>query len=306
MRALPGDTLAMYGTESVRVKGLIADATSYVHVVDRDGEVTGVPLPRVKTTTPAPGAVGEPPDRASYWPGLAWDPSHDRLYVAHADKAEITAVDVAKARVAVEAPIRPRRSPAEALAAWLVPTAEAKGPMPGGERQALVSPDGATMYVTGSRTDLTRLGQDRWHERRTPYGVSVISTDNFTERNRVEGMFEAVAQSRDGTRFLATGRTWEGELGGTDWTGSYNGLTLFKAPGLDVVAHLWPEADVGVFGFSADGTHAYVVWCQRPTLEEVSGTLASIDIASGAVVAERRVPSCSPTVLAPVGSQGQS
>ncbi|MGH2690268.1 MAG: hypothetical protein ACRDKW_15895, partial [Actinomycetota bacterium] len=45
MRALPDGTLAVYGTESVRVEGLVADATSYVHVVHRDGGMTEVALP---------------------------------------------------------------------------------------------------------------------------------------------------------------------------------------------------------------------------------------------------------------------
>jgi hypothetical protein len=303
MRALPGGALAVYGTESVRVDGLVADATSYVDVVEGDGAMKRVALARVKTTTPQPGAVGDPPDRAAYWPGLAWDTSHDRLYIAHSDNTAITAVDLTKGVVALEAPIRPRRSLAAAIGAWFVPPAEAKGAPPGGERQAVVSPDGDMMYVTGSRTELTRLGPERWIERRTPYGVSAVATDGLTERSRADGMFEAAHLSPDGTRLLATGRTWEVEFGGTDSTISYNGLTLFEAPELDVVAHLWPEADAWVLGFSGDGNLAYAVWCERPTLKEVTGTLASIDIASGAVVAERPVPTCAPRLLAPFGPQ---
>jgi hypothetical protein len=57
----------------------------------------------------------------------------------------------------------------------------------------------------------------------------------------------------------------------------------------------------GFLDFSGDGTRAYVAWCERPTLEAVPGTLASIDIASGAEVAERAVPTCAPRLLAPFG-----
>jgi hypothetical protein len=44
-------------------------------------------------------------------------------------------------------------------------------------------------------------------------------------------MFEAVNLSPDGSRLLAIGRSWTGEVGGTDWTIPYNGLTLFETPG---------------------------------------------------------------------------
>jgi hypothetical protein len=112
-------------------------------------------------------------------------------------------------------------------------------------------------------------------------------------------MFEAVNLSPDGSRLLAIGRSWTGEVGGTDWTISYNGLTLFETPG-------WRSSHISgrkpTPGF-------WVLRGRNPCLRRLvraahagSGDRnASIDIDSGAVVAEGAVPTCAPRLLAPFG-----
>jgi hypothetical protein len=312
-----GSRLAIYGVPTDA--NYLADDVPRVLLVDlvaghlvADVRLDGVTAGQIQLETAGPD---EPPYRF-YLPGLAWDLEHDLLYVVHADTDEITVVDLAQGEISRQATVHPRYTLLERLGNWLVPVAAAKGSVPGTEKRAVLSPDGTRLYVAGLRSEMTRREDDQewiWHEvpsglqigsgqrhrvKRTgewiwhevPLGLQVIATGDLAELGRVDLAVSDLALSPDG-RWLLLASTQEVTQadGGIEHVG--RGLYLFDAQQLQEVAHLAPEVEFRLNGFSPDGRYAYVSTSASDWQGDRYGnwrvTLHVLDLETGRFVAER-------------------
>lgn len=300
MRLLPGGTatgerLAIYGLP-IGAENLVGGVPHVLFVDLAAGALAGdVPLQgvtagqfRVKTAE-----EGENPYRMVR-PGLAWDLERSLLYVVHGDEDRVTMVDLEEAEVRRQVDIQPRQSFLERILGWGAGVAEAKVMPPGANKQAVLTPDGSHLYVTGlHREMLPAAEEDGWNWQETPLGLQVISTGDLTEAQQLDLPVNELALSPDGRWLLLKG--------GYDATGPdgdiervKRGLYVVDASRVEVTAHLLPEQEVYLQGFSADGRRAYVSTGYSEWLGDRYGnwtvTLHLLDLQTGRLVAEREFP----------------
>jgi hypothetical protein len=130
-----------------------------------------------------------------------------------------------------------------------------------------------------------------WNE--TPLGLEVIATDDLAQVQRLDLPVNGLALSPYGRWLLlkgaydATGPDGEIER-------IKEGLYLVDTESMAVSAHLLPEQEVYLQGFSADGGHAYVSTGSSEWLGDHYGnwtvTLHLLDLQAGRFVAEREFP----------------
>jgi hypothetical protein len=200
----------------------------------------------------------------------------ERVFIVHAHENVVTEVDLAtgtaeKHELATETSILDR------FLAWLVPPAMAKGPSAGVTRHAVLSPDGATLYLSGYREEVTVDSDGVTHETTTPMGVEVIDTETWTVNETIDLPVATVTLSPDGATLLGSGYTGAGtSSGGYLFSGS--GTYLISTRDLDF-SHIdqgyeW-DTDVQ---FSRDGDHAYLVGWDH------TGVIEVLDLSSGQIV----------------------
>ena len=122
---------------------------------------------------------------------------------------------------------------------------------PGVVRQAVVSPDGGRLYVTGWRNEVvSKNGNVDWGQ--MPLGLSVIRLDTFTEERHLDLPVSQVAVSPDGRRLLLAGYRKDPR---GDQQGS--GLYVLDATNLNQLASLEAGTIFAIEGFGPSGL-AYV------------------------------------------------
>lgn len=184
-------------------------------------------------------------------PGVAWDLTRDLLYVVEPAGERVTVVDLAAGKVKQRAEIGAR--------SWLERLGLEKGAAAkmtaGTRRQAVLSPDGARLYVTGSRDEVSKADDGNWVWRSIPLGLTVIDTAGLRQVGRLDLPVSDLALAPDGRKLL---------LWGADFACEYNcrrnghGVYLVEAERLKEQAHLLPENDSAFLGFSPDGRFAYL------------------------------------------------
>ena len=134
------------------------------------------------------------------------------LYIVHADADRLTAVDL-KAHTLDMVKIDTARSWLERLLALTADTAQAKGPLVGASKAAVLTPDGGRLYVVGHRMDSTRAANGDWQFREDFLGLQVIDVGSGRQVAHRESQATGVKLSADGGTLLLEG--W-GEAG--RWT----------------------------------------------------------------------------------------
>jgi len=236
-----------------------SDSRSTVHVLVADllaeRMVVDLPLPGLR----ADFMYGPPRQDASQAiPGFAWDSARERLYIAHADAARVTVVDLAGGAVLAEAEVG-------------VPVAEL-GEQPGHRwRWAEVSPDGTRLYTAGNESLAASSAV-------TPFGLSVIDTATLSEVGRIEGV-DGVQLSPDG-RWLLWSVPSMFAPGPTD---DVQRVALMDTAQVGLVNLLGDRSAAYPLGFSLDSSHVYLH-------RAGSNVVVAYALPSLAQTGERRLP----------------
>ncbi len=152
--------------------------------------------------------ISSPEDapRGLYWtPAVVFAPDASALHVAHADAGKLTTVDLVNRRVQT-LDIRP---PQTWLERWIervlslfAQSAQAKVPFAGANRQALPSPDGSRLYLSGTRYVIGEAdGQVRVQAE--PLGVQLVDAATGHLLAQTEQPISVLALAQDGRRLLA-------------------------------------------------------------------------------------------------------
>ena len=290
-----GKQLAIYGIPT-DPNNLVED-TPHVLLIDLAAGNIAADIPLEGVTAGQfrvqAAAENEPPYRMVR-PGLAWDLERDLLYVMHAEEEKVTVVDLVKAEVSRQTDIRVQQTLLDRFLSLGVQVAEAKV-VPGTDKQAVLDPGGKILYTVGlHREMLPAEDGDGWVYQETPLGLQVIAAEKLTEVQRLDLPVTDLALSPDGQwLLLRSAYDTTGPDGGLEHV--HHGLYLVDTTSLvAVAAHLMPESEVHLQGFSPDGRHAYV---STATSEwpgdhygNWHGTLHVLDLQSGQFVAERAFP----------------
>ena len=144
--------------------------------------------------------------RGLYWtPGVAFAPDASALYIVHADAEKLTTVDLVNRGIHT-LDIRP---PQTWLEQWIervlslfAQSAQAKVPFAGADRQALLSPDGSRLYLSGTRYV---IGEADGHVRveSTPLGVQLVDAATGHLLAQTEQPISVLALAPDGRHLLA-------------------------------------------------------------------------------------------------------
>lgn len=216
--ALPGGRMAMVVVERPRQGPTLARVVVADLLVER--LVVDLPLPDLQIDVFRSGEAG-----SSSQPGIAWDTTRERLYVAHADRSRVTVVDLATATVAAEADVG-------------TPVPDAGAEMVQRRRWAEISPDGTRLYTSGgAHLPASEIDQ--------PFGLSVIDTATLTEVGRIEGVSSPARLSPDGRWLLWTPESGNAAIVGTEIFGL---VTLFGGG----------EGPAYPLGFSRDSAYVYL------------------------------------------------
>ncbi len=235
---------------------------------------------------------------ADYWPGVAVSPDGGRYYVVHADDDRMTVVDLRSLQVERSVAVSRRRSLLERLGSTLldliVESAAAKGG-PFVRKEALVSPDGRWLYVTGSSSDLCTGERAVPCETDKPAGLKIIDTKSLQEVRREDGI-GSIALSPDGRWVLGTGWWYVAEGDSTFMTLEGQGLTIIDARSHRVVARIGPEVAFQQMSVSADGRYVHLM-SEGPGLrdamrnkyrcEQACWMLSVVDLEVQEIVSER-------------------
>ncbi|MEX0865633.1 MAG: hypothetical protein WD269_12305 [Acidimicrobiia bacterium] len=137
-------------------------------------EVTGVIHGHAEL---APEAIRDPAwPYGEVEPAIAFDETHSRLFVVHADGAGLTAVDLLEGTTEVADFAEPPGFWTSVMS-WLIPPAQAKGSEPSARLSAWLNADGTELLVTGEAGDAWRDEEKKLHTTRTALGLMVVDTE---------------------------------------------------------------------------------------------------------------------------------
>jgi DNA-binding beta-propeller fold protein YncE len=166
------------------------------------------------------------PDSGMYlYPGLAFAPDRDALYVIHPDQDELTIVDFAAQKVDT-LEVRTPLTLLERLLTMTAGVARAKIAQ-GTTQRAVISPDGQFLYVVGRQNTVQQDDQGNWQINANPLGLQAIRTFDGARLAHVDTQADDLTISPDG-RFLYLSSWAEGN----PWT------DVFDTSNQDVIARL--------------------------------------------------------------------
>lgn len=296
-----GSRLYLFAFEQSDPTAFMVRGDPYLVAVDAD---TG----EIKERVTLPGVlVGqrheEGPDGefyATYLPARAMSPDSSRYYVVHPDTDRVTIVDLESMRLERTVEVAKRKSPLERLASGIlglfVRIAEAKGGLYM-SKQALVSPDGHWLYITGVEDGAPDIAPNG----RKPLGLKVVDTQTMDVVYEEEGI-DNIALSPDGRWLFGTGWAYEyTQVSANEYrTDDYEGwgLKVIDARSPALVAHINPDGIYQQMAVSADGRYVYVM-SEGPGYEEAAlnqgrcstpcQLLNVFEVDSRRVVAERQI-----------------
>ena len=145
------------------------------------------------------------PGQAIYlYPGLAFAPDSDVLYVVHADEDKLTVVDFAAQKVTT-LDIKPQLSWFERLLSLGAIDAHAKV-AEGTRKDAAISPDGKFLYVVGQRSELGETTGNETQVNNIPLGLQIVRTSDGSRVALYDTDAQELSISADG-RYLYL-RSW--------------------------------------------------------------------------------------------------
>jgi hypothetical protein len=161
-------------------------------------------------------------------PGLAFAPDRDVLYVVHASGELLTTVDFSARQVAT-LEIKDQMSWLERLLSLGAGRARAKV-AEGTYLNAVISPDGRSLYVVGQSSSLLDNDGDKWEILDTPYGLHVIDTATGIRRRWHQSAATDLSISADGSNLYLS--AWDENL---PWTEVFDTATQKVVKRLDAL-----------------------------------------------------------------------
>ncbi len=232
------------------------------------GDVRDIPLPGVRMGTVDEVDIGQ--DWLGYVnviPTVVWDGERSRALVVNGDRLVVTEVDLKTGQV-LDHPYSAH--------GW-----SAEPPSGGATASAVLSPDGARLYVARSES-WYQTGEDTWTRTTTSKGIVVIDTSSWEVIHQLEEPMATVALSPGGQHLLAWGFQ---QIEGNEGSSMQSEPTLLIDPmTLDVRFRLGPpnEGSFSSFGsFDAASQLAYVTWWDNISHLEI------VDLETGAVLGTR-------------------
>ncbi len=137
------------------------------------------------------------------FPGLAFAPDRDSLYVVHPDEDKLTTVDFAAQKVDT-AEIRPQLSWFERLLSLTSGVAHAKI-AEGTSKHAVISPDGRFLYIVGQRSDLVKTKDDEWQVNVNPLGLQIVRAEDGSRLANYDTEAQELSISADGQHLYLRG-----------------------------------------------------------------------------------------------------
>ncbi len=294
-----GKTLYLFAFDQSDPTAFMVRGDPFLVAVDADtGEIRG------RATLPGV-LVGqrheEGPDGefyAIYSPALAMSPDGTRYYVVHPDTDRVTIVNLENMTVDPSLEVAKRKSLLGRLASGvlglLVSSAEAKGGL-NASKQALVSPDGRWLYITGvedAAPDIPPNG-------RKPLGLKVVDTQTMDVVYEEDGI-GSIALSPDGRWLFGTGWAYEyTQVSANEYmTDDYQGwgLKVIDARSPQLVDHIKPDGIYQQMVVGDDGRYVYLL-SEGPGIREAASNqglcstpcqlVSVLDVDSRRVVGER-------------------
>lgn len=151
------------------------------------------------------------------FPGLAFAPDQDVLYVVHPDEDKLTTVDFDAQKVSTVV-IQPQLSWIEKLLSLTAGVAHAKI-AEGTSKQMVISPDGQFLYIVGQRNDLIEDKDGNWQVIENPLGLQIVRAKDGSQLTTYHTEAGELSISPDGRYLYLRG------LGGKDikyWTQIYD------------------------------------------------------------------------------------
>ena len=277
MRLLTRDRVAVFGTPVVFDED-VADSARWPRVF-----VIDVVSGRLERDIEIPGLVaghqwnGDSVGSFAH-PGMGWDLSAERLYLIHADRVEVTVVDLGLGEVIDELEISLPSSWAERVTLWVVPAAQAKL-QEGSRYNVRIDPEGKRLYISGVRWEL--VTNDRGEvidEQQVPWGLTVLDLPTLDVVSHLQLPVSDVEISPNGNHLLLSGVS-DGRV--VDNEPEESGLYVLDADTLKERGHLWAGTIPWIHTFSDEGQTVYVtIWDQH-------SRLIRLDLAGLEILAER-------------------
>lgn len=131
-----------------------------------------------------------------------WTEDGDRFILVEAARDIVTEVDLATLE-AVEHSFTPPTAVLDQFWAFFTPVAKAKGPVSGVTRQAVLAPDGQTMFIATSVTK-TEVEESSWETTRSPKDLMVLDMNTW-DISILDIAVDTLDESPDGRHLLAHG-----------------------------------------------------------------------------------------------------
>lgn len=198
LAVLDDQRLGLFG--SYPEGGVVSGDVSVMVVDITSQSVQEIKLPTIKT-----GIIGEVESSFSFpvfeimEPAVVWDSDNERALVVEATRDVVTEIDLNTGAVTEHTWEIPEAF-LTSLFMWLTPPAQAKGPSVGTRRDAILSPDGRSLYVATAVSTLEETAS-----KAVPQNLIAIDTETW----QIAGVFEATADtlyaSPDGVHLFAQG-----------------------------------------------------------------------------------------------------
>jgi DNA-binding beta-propeller fold protein YncE len=153
-------------------------------ILSKDGNVVATP------------DLTQPGSAIYLYPGLAFAPDSNILYVVHADEDRLTVVDFAAQKVTT-LNIKPQLSWIGRLLSLGAIDAYAKV-AEGTRKSAVISPDGKFLYIVGQRSELTGTSGNEIQMNNIPLGLQIVRTSDGSRVAHYDTDAQELSISADG------------------------------------------------------------------------------------------------------------
>jgi WD40 repeat protein len=164
--------------------------------------------------------ITQPGQAIYYFPGLAFAPEKDTLYVVHASEEVLTTVDFSKHQVS-SVEIEPQLSWMDQLLSLTASIAHAKV-AEGTTKHVAISPDGETLYIVGQNNELGEQEGNVWNIIENPLGLEIVRAKDGSRVARYDTEASDISISYDGSYLFLQG--WNQEQNSA-WTQIFNART---------------------------------------------------------------------------------
>ncbi len=285
--AVAGPRIAVYGEPIlVLIDGKPRDVPSLFLIDPVAGKIAStirLPIRAGQYQDPAAANSDEPFRLIS--PGFGWDLPRSRLFVADAESNRIFVVDLRTGQIRGPFEPRQRRSMIDVLWSLFGTVAEAKM-VASTQQEAVVSPDGKRLYVSGLRSDFAKGQDGKYHENAMPIDLRIIDTEDMSEIARLGGATTTLWISPDGAALLyGTNRydtSAEGYASRLDFK-----LHLLDTAGAREIAALPFDGMPFLTTFDAERRLAYVQSLASGNVGRA--TVLQIDLSTGVAIGKREM-----------------